>query len=592
MRWMECKIPILSGSKCRFLLAKLQIDHILSPRSPLDQLKRLKTIPTDLFEAYDRVIERIKGSGQEGDTDLSMIIISWIYHAQRILTMDELLEAVVIEQYCQDANPELSIEELDTILECKITPIDVVDSCKGLVLFEESSRSVRFTHETVKEFIKKRNLKLLSPGRLAKICLIYLGSHPFDTPCPDETSLLARMETYKLNRYAAQYWHGHIRASGIEEPELLKSSLVRRLFDSTSTELLYELAGRISSRAGTSHDRRLSGLGTTCPQYAIHRSWACSMLRNGFWIRERTSMRKEDVRQRLASCIMERSRSGGSIAAGEGSECQCRGRTLRQCSASCITERSQSGGWITAGEGSGRQCGGRTIRQCSASCIIEWSRSGGSIAAGEGSERQCRGRTLWQCSASCIIEWSRSDGSIAAGEGSERQCRGRTIWQCSASCIIEWSRSGGSIAAGEGSERQCRGRRLWQRSASCIIEWPRSGGSIAAGEGSERQCRGRTLRQMLCKLHRRMVTKRWFDCCWRRERTSMQREDTMAMLCKLHRTMAMKRWFDCCWRRERTSMQREDNTAVLCKLHYGTSRIGGSIRRWLNYCWRRERTSV
>jgi hypothetical protein len=221
---IKSEIMNFSCTKCRFLLARLQMDHILSSRSPMTQVANLTTIPADLFAAYDKVVQRIHGSGRDGDKDLAMIVMSWVYHARRILMMDELLEAIAVEQNSQVV-PIFPIEELDTVLEYQVTPDDIVECCRGLILFEESSKSVRFTHETVKEFIKRRELKLLSPSRLSEVCLIYLGSNPFDSPCTHKDSLLARMETYKFSRYAAQHWGDHAQGDAeIEvQPAILRA---------------------------------------------------------------------------------------------------------------------------------------------------------------------------------------------------------------------------------------------------------------------------------------------------------------------------------------------------------------------------------
>jgi hypothetical protein len=204
------------------------MDHVLSSLSPMSQVANLNTIPTDLFAAYDKVIERIDGSGHNDAKDLSMIIISWIYHARRILKMDELLEAIAVEQNSQLTPLICPIQELDMVLEYMVTPDNVIECCKGLVLFEKSSGSVRFTHETVKDFVEMRQLKLLSPSRLAEVCLIYLASNPFDSPCSDEEKLLVRMETYKFSHYAAHHWGDHAR--GMAESEIQPAIL--RAFES------------------------------------------------------------------------------------------------------------------------------------------------------------------------------------------------------------------------------------------------------------------------------------------------------------------------------------------------------------------------
>ena len=150
--------------------------------------------------------------------NFAMRIITWIYRSPRILDMDELLEALVVGEYSENANGD---EELDEILEYMVTPNDIVNACKGLVLYEESSGSVRFSHETVKAFIESDlEQKLMAQISLAKTCLTYLGSRVFDTPCSDLATLEERMETYKFSRYASQYWAEHIRGDKKCEEEI------------------------------------------------------------------------------------------------------------------------------------------------------------------------------------------------------------------------------------------------------------------------------------------------------------------------------------------------------------------------------------
>ena len=191
------------------------MEHILDGPTPLQQINRLKTVPMGLYAAYHSVIARIN------QKDFAMRIISWIYYSRRILQMDELLEALVVEEYSQNASGD---EELDAILEYMGTPTEIVDACKGLVLYEELSGSVRFSHETIKGFIKSDlEAKLVAQTSLAKTCLTYLGSKVFDVPCTDRTIFKGRITTYKFSRYASQYWTDHIRG---DEEEILQDMVV------------------------------------------------------------------------------------------------------------------------------------------------------------------------------------------------------------------------------------------------------------------------------------------------------------------------------------------------------------------------------
>ena len=66
----------------------------------------------------------------------------------------------------------------------------------------------------------EQKLQLPPPIRLAKTCLIYIGSNPFDTPCPDEKTLKARVRKYKFSRYASQYWADHVRGDAEGDKEI------------------------------------------------------------------------------------------------------------------------------------------------------------------------------------------------------------------------------------------------------------------------------------------------------------------------------------------------------------------------------------
>ena len=89
-----------------------------------------------------------------------------------------------------------------TFLKQMIAPIDVIDSCKSLVQYEKSSGLVRFSHDTVQEFIADHIQELPPAFHLAKSCLDYLTFDNFE-----EVPLNAR----PFRQYAAQFWDAHTR---------------------------------------------------------------------------------------------------------------------------------------------------------------------------------------------------------------------------------------------------------------------------------------------------------------------------------------------------------------------------------------------
>ena len=109
----------------RFLLSKLRLDHILSFREPQQRLQAVREItnnvPNNLSEVYKGIMARI----EDNDRDLAMKIFSWLFRAWRILLMDELLEALVVEETGTDLDREFLLE-----------PSDVIRCCNGLVIWE------------------------------------------------------------------------------------------------------------------------------------------------------------------------------------------------------------------------------------------------------------------------------------------------------------------------------------------------------------------------------------------------------------------------------------------------------------------------
>ena len=157
----------------RFLLIKLQLDYVLSFREPAKRMRAFDILPNDLFEAYDTAMERIKSS-RRGDEDLAMKIFSWISRTKRNLSMEELLEALAVE----DAGPNDNIE---SILENKLTPADVIECCKSLITYDEFSGLVRFAHYTLQDFVVGHlQDRRPSARNLAKACLSYISFDVFD----------------------------------------------------------------------------------------------------------------------------------------------------------------------------------------------------------------------------------------------------------------------------------------------------------------------------------------------------------------------------------------------------------------------------
>jgi hypothetical protein len=81
----------------RFLLAKLHMDALQETGSLRAVRKALVKLPEDLDATYERAMERIAAQGKYARQYADMIL-QWISFATTSLSLDELLEALVVEE--------------------------------------------------------------------------------------------------------------------------------------------------------------------------------------------------------------------------------------------------------------------------------------------------------------------------------------------------------------------------------------------------------------------------------------------------------------------------------------------------------------
>jgi GPI inositol-deacylase, winged helix domain len=226
---------------------------VLNYREPRKRLKALETVPKDMGSAYDEVMERIESS-RSGDKELAMKILSWIFHAKRPLLMNELLEALVVED-----------GDLDLKREWMLEPCDVIESCKSLIIHKESNGSVQFIHFTVQEFIKHRiQQNLPSETDLSKTCLTYLS---FAGLHDAKDSIKERLRKYKFSQYAARHWGLHTKGEPEMCPEIRRA--IFRLLGSKSQRNSIVRIGRYRTRTDCQGQTLLHvlskiGLATIC----------------------------------------------------------------------------------------------------------------------------------------------------------------------------------------------------------------------------------------------------------------------------------------------------------------------------------------
>lgn len=161
---------------------------------------RLTFIPREATHAYRGVLERMTGR----EKAFAQRILSWLFHAQRVLEMGELQEALAVQIGSR------SLERLSIS-----SPESIVHACGGLVDHNHDTDLVTFSHAMVRQFLEDDELKILSPPSLmTRTCLTYLGYSVFENPCENISELNKRRQEFKLSSYAALFWPVHARTSG------------------------------------------------------------------------------------------------------------------------------------------------------------------------------------------------------------------------------------------------------------------------------------------------------------------------------------------------------------------------------------------
>ena len=220
-----------STDKNRFLLAAAQLNYVLQFKSPKNRRAALeKSVPTELFDAYETVINAIHQT-KDDSSELVQTILSWIFHSRRPLRMEELREAVSIQ-----------VGDLGLTEEDLIAVDDIVEVCGSLVNYDVGSRVVSFSHETVQEFLKTRYMGYLLPeSELGKVCLTYLSFDDFNEFCADEAQLAMRLEKRPFALYAAKFWGSHIKDAAAETDTTFQELLIQLTNSPPKVDSMHQL---------------------------------------------------------------------------------------------------------------------------------------------------------------------------------------------------------------------------------------------------------------------------------------------------------------------------------------------------------------
>ncbi|OBT92508.2 hypothetical protein VE01_09480 [Pseudogymnoascus verrucosus] len=152
-----------------------------------------------LDDGYNDTMKRLKAQSSGMPTD-SIILLSFVTHASRELTVSELEHALAIEV-------DESSFDTDNISDLR----EAIDSCSGLLEIDPEDQKVMLVHHTAKEYFD-RTKETHFPDASAMIterCLAYLSDGNLTGPCQSYESYSLRVASFPFLEYAAQNWGFH-----------------------------------------------------------------------------------------------------------------------------------------------------------------------------------------------------------------------------------------------------------------------------------------------------------------------------------------------------------------------------------------------
>ncbi|ENH64044.1 Putative ZDHHC-type palmitoyltransferase 6 [Fusarium oxysporum f. sp. cubense race 1] len=207
---LELREKVLGNTKGMFRYAQCQLDSLSTLRTAKMVFNALYDLPKDIYEVYEKILLSIP----EADRLLARESLFSLSVALRPLTIQELAEAAVLDDY------EARIDE-----ECRLPePMVLLEICQGLVDYDAATSVVTLAHSSVRAYITSSRtgegdvawFSYNIPGihaYMANKCLLYLLLESFQDGCCTNEELEKKYQEYPLLRYASRYWPLHARLS-------------------------------------------------------------------------------------------------------------------------------------------------------------------------------------------------------------------------------------------------------------------------------------------------------------------------------------------------------------------------------------------
>ncbi|KZL63713.1 ankyrin repeat protein [Colletotrichum tofieldiae] len=201
----EVKKKVVSDADGTFRWAKLCMDRLSALRTGRDVRRALVDIPATLNGFYAGILARIP----EQDRCIAHEALTWLCFSLRPLRLDELAEAVVLEEGDADIDGDSRLTDPSIILEI----------CQGLA--HASDYFVTLAHDSIRTFLQSDWIRTSSVSefavdameshrRIMRKCLAYLHLEPFSSgPVGKLWQVNRRFAVYPLLNYATFMWPIH-----------------------------------------------------------------------------------------------------------------------------------------------------------------------------------------------------------------------------------------------------------------------------------------------------------------------------------------------------------------------------------------------
>ena len=163
-------------------------------------------MPRELDGLYQETLDRVQQQEGGDDGELGMRILSWITHAKRPFSVDELRYGLAVEY--SDVPEHLEELNEDNLL----SPGNLVDVCGGLVVIDSNSQVVRLVHYTTQEYLEKERMQLFKGVEvdITRACLTYL-SCVMSTEDQFNGTRRELVKYHPFLDYAYHHWFSHAR---------------------------------------------------------------------------------------------------------------------------------------------------------------------------------------------------------------------------------------------------------------------------------------------------------------------------------------------------------------------------------------------